>query len=190
MITRHEVLISLYGAWRLFIRDPRGIEWFDDSIDGYWKSFFCALIILPGYIVWLVYMSGETLQDVNLLRILSVETIGYVIGWVAWPLLMAYIAPAIDRDDYYIRYIVAYNWSAGIQIALYVLVIALIVVAQIPQGFAAFITVAALIAILFYRWFILRVGLEVSPRGAIGLVIGEFLLGQLIGGVSLAVMKV
>ena len=42
MIARHEVLLSLYGVWRLFLRDPRGIEWLDVSIEGFWKSFFCC----------------------------------------------------------------------------------------------------------------------------------------------------
>ena len=45
MIARHEVLLSLYGVWRLFLRDPRGIEWLDVSIEGFWKSFFCAVVV-------------------------------------------------------------------------------------------------------------------------------------------------
>jgi hypothetical protein len=184
MISRHEVLISLYGASRLFIRDPRGIDWLDDSIDGYWKSFFCALVILPGYIIWIALGSGELYKDVGLFQIASVETIAYVIGWVAWPLVMAYIAPAIGKDDRYIRYIVAFNWSSAIQIVLYLLVLFLGVVVKVPAGFAAFFAFFVLIILLVYHWFILRVALEASPGGAVGLVIGELVLGQFIRGIS------
>ncbi len=184
MISRHEVLISLYGAWRLFIRDPRGIEWFDDSIDGYWKSFFCALVILPGYIIWVALGSGELYQDVGFFRIASVELIAYVISWVAWPLVMTYIAPAIDRDDQYIRYIVAFNWSAAIQIVLYLFVLFLGVVVKVPAGFAAFFAFFVLIVVLVYHWYILRIALEATPGGAVGLVIGELVLGQFIRGMS------
>jgi hypothetical protein len=184
MISRHEVLISLYGVWRLFIRDPRGVDWLDDSIDGYWKSFFCALLILPGYIVWVALGSGELYKDAGFLRIVSVEAIAYVIGWVAWPLVMAYIAPAIGKDNRYIRYIVAFNWSAAIQIVLYLLVLFLGVVVRVPPGFAAFFAFFVLIVTLVYHWFILRVALEASPGGAVGLVIGELVLGQFIRGMS------
>lgn len=180
MIARQEILISLYGAWRLLLRDPRGIEWFDDSIEGYWKSFFCAVVVLPGYALWFAFTVYDVDFDAGLFRILVVEGIGYVVGWVAWPLLMAHIAAAIDRDKNYIRYIVAYNWSAGISIAIYLIVLALRLTGFVPIGIMAFLSFIALVVILSYQWYILRVGLEVSPAAAAGLVAGDFVLGQII----------
>ena len=184
MITRAEVMVSLYGAWRLLLRDPRGIELLDDSIEGFWKSFFCAVVVLPGYALWFAF----TVYDVNFeagpFRILIVEGIGYVIGWVAWPLLMAYIARALDRDRHYIRYIVAYNWSAGISIVIYLIVLTLRLMGILPVGIMAFFSFIALVVILSYHWYILRVGLEVSPGAAAGLVAGDFVLGQIISGFS------
>jgi hypothetical protein len=188
MITRHEVLISLYGAWRLFLRDPRGIEWLDDTIDGYWKSFFCALLILPGYIILVAHSSGTLYADAGLFRVVSVEAISYVIGWVSWPLIMAYLAPALGCDHSYIRYIVAYNWSSGIQIVLYLAVMLFGVATQLPAGFAAFADVVLLLVVLYYHWFIVRVSLELSPWGAVGLVVGEYILGQFIRNVGVVLV--
>jgi hypothetical protein len=184
MITRPEVINSLFGAWRLLLRDPRGMEYLDDTIDGYWKSFFCAVIVLPGYALWFFFTVYNVNFDAGLFRILIVEGIGYVIGWVAWPLLMAYIAKALDRDRNYIRYIVAYNWSAGISILIYLVVLVLRLLGFMPIGIMAFVSFIALVVILSYHWYILRVGLEVSPAAAAGLVAGDFVLGQIISGFS------
>lgn len=181
MMARHEVLLSLYGAWRLFLRDPRGIEWLDTSIEGYWKSFFCAVVVLPGYALWIA-TAGD--HSAGFFRIVTVEGIAYVIHWVAWPLLMAYIAPAIDRDENYIRYIVAFNWSAGVQIAIYMIVLAVRLTGAVPGGFLAVLGFTAIILILSYHWYILRVGLGVTSIGAVGLVAGEFMLGQVIRGIG------
>jgi hypothetical protein len=179
MIARHEVLLSLYGAWRLFRRDPRGIEWLDDSIEGYWKSFFCAVIVLPGYVLWFALANGGD-GGAGFFRVVTVEGISYVIQWVAWPLVMAYIAPAIDRDDNYIRYIVAYNWSAGIQIAIYMIVLAVKLAGLGSGGLPVFIGLIATIVILLYHWYVLRIALEVSGVGAAGLVACEFVLAHVI----------
>jgi len=184
MITRREALLSLYGAWRLFLRDPRGMEWLDDSIDGYWKSFFCALIILPGYVLLRAFAPGELSGDAGFFRIFAVESITYVIGWVAWPLLMAYVAPLIDREDRYIGYIVAYNWASGPQIAVYLAVLAVQLTGIAPIGFMAVLSFAALVLVLSYHWYVLRIALDVSPIAAVGFVAGEFVLAQVIRGIG------
>ncbi len=99
MIARHEILLSIYGVWRLFLRDPRGLEWLDTSLEGYWKSFFCAVIVLPAYALWIAFVSSGAEYSAGPFRIVTVEAISYVISWVSWPLLMAYLTPLIDRES-------------------------------------------------------------------------------------------
>jgi len=188
VITRHEVLISLYGVWRLLLRDPRGVEWLDNSIDGYWKSFFCALLILPGYIAWIGFAPSDVYEGVGLLRIISVEGIGYVIGWVSWPLAMAYVASAVSRDDNYIRYIVAYNWATVIQITLFLLVLLLLFVLQLPEGVVAVVTFCVMAVLLYYHWYILRVALDVSSGAAAAMVFGEYLLSQFVRSITIGIL--
>lgn len=183
MIARHEVLLSLYGAWRLFLRDPRGIEWLDNSIEGYWKSFFCAVVVLPVYIFWFVMRDGDSVEA-GFIRTVTVEGIAYVISWVAWPLIMAYVAPAIDRDQNYIRYIVAYNWSAGIQVGILLIVLIVESSGVAPGGVVVMFGVVATVLILLYHWYVLRIGLEVSGLPAAALVAGDFMLARIIHGVS------
>ena len=185
MIARHEVLLSIYGAWRLFLRDPRGIEWLDDSVDGFWKSFFCAVLVLPVFMLWV--MLAEL--DAGFLRIVTVEGIAYVIHWVAWPLAMAYLAPAIDRDRNYIRYIVAFNWSSAIVAVILILLLTIEQAGLATGNLLILISLIARAIMLSYHWYVARIALEVSGIGAAGLVIAEFVLGQIINAVSLGMLR-
>lgn len=185
MIARHEVLLSIYGAWRLFLRDPRGIEWLDVSVDGFWKSFFCAVLVLPVFVIWVAYADF----GVGFVPLFTVQGIAYVIHWVAWPLAMAYIAPAIDRDGQYIRYVVAFNWSGAVQAAILLAVLAVELTGFASGGMLVFIGLIARIVLLTYHWNIARIALEVSGVGAVGLVIAEFVLAQMINAVSLGMLR-
>ena len=188
MITTQEAFRGLYAAWRLFLRDRSALALFDDSVEGYWKSFACAVIVLPGYIL-LVYGAGaEPSADVHPLRIIFVEGIGYIIGWVAWPLAAAYIAPLLGRGENYMCYIVAYNWSAGTQIVALLLLLVFQSSGLVSEGAFAGIGLVALLILLFYHGFIVRVALDVAVELVVALVIGEFLLGQMIRTVANALI--
>ena len=123
MITRQEAFEGLYGAWRLFVRDQSAAALFDDSPNGFWKSFFCAAIVLPAYVPLVLLGPGAVESTRGVLGTLVIESAAYVIGWVAWPLIMAYVTPIIDRDREYMLYIVAFNWSNAVQISLFLLIL-------------------------------------------------------------------
>jgi len=120
MTLTENMATSLYGAYRLARADKSGLNYFDASIDGFWRSFFAAVVIAPLFALFLIvrYSFGEF--DASPFRYLMVESISYVIAWVAFPLLMFYIAQAIGREEQYIRYIVAYNWASVWQNFVYI----------------------------------------------------------------------
>lgn len=180
MITMSEVWTGLFAAWRMFLRDSRAIALFDDSVPGVIKSFFCAVVVLPGYIIILALGPVPIPAEVSGFRIVTVEAIAYVISWTAWPLLMAPVAKALDKDANYCRYIVAYNWSAGPQILILLAVLLLSAIDILPRDVLVVINLAALAILLFYHLFILRTALEISPYVSVALVIGEFMLSQFI----------
>ncbi|MBL4721797.1 MAG: hypothetical protein JKY20_11800 [Alphaproteobacteria bacterium] len=184
MITKQEVLLSLYGVWRLLLRDPKGMDWLDDSEDGFWKSFLCAVLVFPGFVLLLAFSPTPFYEDAGVIRIFIVESSSYVIGWVAWPLLVSYAAKAFDREEKFIRYIVAYNWSAAIQIGVYVIILLLRSSGAVPEGFIGLLSFAALIFLLGYQLLIARVGLDIKGNLPIAMVGADFLLGQIIRAVT------
>ena len=77
--TVREIQSSLYGAWLLFKLDPRGLEFFEDSIPAFWRSFFAAVIVLPGFAMLQLVDLVETEVSAGPLATLVVELIAYVV---------------------------------------------------------------------------------------------------------------
>ena len=95
----------------------------------------------------------------------------------------------LDRHEAYIRYIVAYNWSAGIQILILLLLLVLQSSGLLSLGPSMAVSLFVLLVLLFYHGFIVRVALDIAVEFAVAMVIGEFLLGQSIRFVSDAMLS-
>ncbi len=181
MVTGAEFARAAYGAWRLALLDRRGLDYFDDTVEAYWKSFNAAAIVAPAYALLLILglSENEALAGRFTIAIIAiVETLAYVIGWVAFPLIMIYVCDRIGRFDRYWRYIVAHNWSNVIQVAVF-LAATILSKGILGGGFSLFLGFAATVAILFYRWFIARTALEVSG-GAAAAIVGLDLMISLV----------
>ena len=124
-----------------------------------------------------------------LFRFITLEAIAYVIAWVAFPLLMASLARLLDRDDFYIRYIVAYNWAAVLQNLLYIPIAILAAAGVLSIALSNTLGLMALALIVAYTWFITRTALEVAAGMAAGIVGLDFMLNVLINTVVEAAIK-
>lgn len=165
-----EILRSLYGAYRLARFDAGGLAFLDCTIGGFWRSFFAAVIIAPIYAAMLgVRFTNEALNTTPF-RFLAVELIAYVIGWVAFPLLMTTLARVLDREPHYLRYIVAYNWASVWQNILYLPLAILSLSRAVPEGPAGLLILVVLSFVFVYSWFIARAALDIPGLLAIPLV--------------------
>ena len=45
MLSAREAAASLYGAYRLARQDAGGLDYFDTSLEGFWRSFYAAAFI-------------------------------------------------------------------------------------------------------------------------------------------------
>ena len=162
MITAREVVVSLYGALRLARFDAGGMAFFDTSRDGFWRSFYAALLVAPLYLAVLLvrFASGEVEADA--LRYLVVEASGYTIHWVAFPLIMFTACRAMEREERYVPFIVAYNWAAVIQNAVFLPVALFGFLDVFPENFSILVGGILFSAILVYDWFVARTALQVS----------------------------
>jgi hypothetical protein len=176
MITVQEATTGLYAAWRLLLRDRAAVQLLDGSPSGAIKSFFCALIVLPVHVF--VILAGPLIPaEIDMGRLLLVDLIAFVIEWAAWPLVMAYLAPAIQRDEELCRYIAARNWAAGPQYLLLFGITLLSAVGLVPKPVFQTLAVVVFLVVLFYDLFIIRVVLRVSAATAVGLLIAATMLG-------------
>ena len=172
-----EVVFAFYGAWRLALLDAGGISYFGTTSDAFWRSFFAAIIIAPFFAVVMALRYGLGMVEVDPARFVAVEAIAYVTGWLAFPYVMLSIARLLDRDEHYVRFIVAYNWAAVLQNVLYMPIICLARIGALPDAMSATLQFVALLVILFYTWFITRTALDIGGPAAVAIVLFDLILG-------------
>ncbi|HYP36149.1 MAG TPA: hypothetical protein VEQ62_07395 [Stellaceae bacterium] len=180
-----ELQLALTGCLRLARGDRGGLSCFDRSLDGFWRSFRAAVICYPLYLVLLAMrVSVAEWQTSGGWRIVMVETIGYVVAWVAFPLLMLNVVRWIGREHRFFEFMVPYNWCQVPQSALFVLVglesASGILSIQASQA----IDIVAALATLVYEWFIARVALDTAGLVAVFVVLVDLVLGVLISHVT------
>ncbi len=141
-------------------------------------------MLLPLFLVYRSYAgpSPDT-ENVAPLTRWSVIILVYAIGWTLWPLLAFYLTRAMGVGERYIGYMVAYNWSQLLT-GPFIVGLGLAAKAGMDADFAAFVTLAALGAALFYEYLIARQMLGVPPARAVLLVFAALATGELLSGLA------
>jgi hypothetical protein len=184
MPTLGEVVQALYGSWRLARLDRGGMRFFDLSPQGVWRSFWSAALCYPGFLILLMMrLDAETIAHSGLLHILLVESIGYVIAWTAFPLVVLGLCQSLGREDEGFAFIVAYNWSQALQTAL-LLLVRLVIDGILPTEFAPMIDLFAYLLLLAYEWFIAVVAIGAGGWVAAGVVFIDVVLGSFIVAIA------
>lgn len=179
---------ALVGAFRLLRFDRTGFQFFDPSIEGFRRSFFAAVVILPLYVPLIVLRMDDAELANPVLRILAIEVIAYVTGWVAFPLVMAYLAQAFDRWAQYPGYIVAYNWGAVPQVLLMAAVALARAAGLFPEALQTGLHFGVMLYLLAVQWFVARRALDVRPGAALSAVAIDFMLSLLIASIASAML--
>jgi hypothetical protein len=189
MITAKEAAAGVYGAYRLALLDRLGLHYFDATVEGFWRSFYAAAIVAPGYAILVMLRLAEMPVQAGSMRVFLIESIAYVISWTAFPLAMFYVCQMIDRGDRFIRYIVAYNWSSVVQMAAFLPVATLAASGALPDPLGSVLTMLVTLAVLFYQWFIARTALEIPGPGAAGIVLLDIILSVIITGFADSMLR-
>src|SRR5215470_9878046 len=180
-----EVRLALAGALRLAKGDRGGLACFDRSLDGFWRSFRAAAISYPLFLILLMLrVSVAQWERSGGWYIVAVETIAYVISWVAFPLAMLTVTRWIGRAHRFFDFMVPYNWSQVPQSALFVLVGLVSAGGVMSTRASEAIEIGAAIATLVYEWYIARVALDTTGPVAVFVVLLDLVLGALISRIT------
>ena len=188
MITKQEIYEGLFGAWRLLLRDRGAVALFDDSLSGFWKSFVGAALIFPIYAALLLLGIAEFESSRSLFAVILLHIEFFIIRAVIWPLAMHYIVQALDRDEKYCLYVVAYNWANVVMNVIYFVAIIILLASPLSAVARDAIGLVIFIALMIYQIFVTRVTLDIHLGPAIGLVVCEFMLHKVIVGLQYGVM--
>jgi hypothetical protein len=180
-----EVQLAVVGTLRLAVGDRRGLSFFDPSIAGFWRSFRAGAICYPFYLVLLGFRVPTAQWTAHgAARIILVETIAYVISWVLFPLLVLHLSRWLGRENRFLPFMVAYNWSQIPQTGLFVLVGLEGAAGLATPSAARSVSLLAVVATLVYEWYIARVALTVTGTQATLVVIVDLLLGTSLGRIA------
>ncbi|HMR30931.1 MAG TPA: hypothetical protein PKA13_07330 [Geminicoccaceae bacterium] len=169
---------ALHGAWAIARRDPGAMSRFDLTVEGFWGSFFAAVVAAPGYLLLLVDQYAVQGLGANLGEVALVELLAYAAGWIAFPLLALPITQALGLGHRYVPLVVASNWGSVLQVAL--LVAFTVLATVLPEAMHVSLRLAVMLVALAYQWQVVRVSLETTGLIAAGLVIVDILVAVII----------
>jgi hypothetical protein len=182
MPDREEVLSALYGAYRLAWLDVSGMTYFNLTVEGFWRSFFAAVLVAPAYAILVGLQVSAEAEDFNLALVFLTEGIGYVLVWCAFPLVSLVLTRLLGLDRNYVPLIVAHNWTAVLQTAAFVVVVLLGVV--LPQALGTLLVTLTTGAILVYQWFVIRTALQSSGGIALMLLLVDLVATSMISAAT------
>ncbi len=177
--TRQEIANNLNGAWLLVKHDRGGVNWLDGSVDGFWKSFYAAVLLAPFYMLmlWLARYSMAT--EADLTAVFLIEAVAYVGAWMFWPMVASEICRFLDPTMDARTYIVGCNWSEVWIMALRLPLLTLAVSGIFSDGAYVILSLIAMIAVIYYRYIIARETLPAATPVAAGLAITDMVAGIL-----------
>jgi hypothetical protein len=178
MPDREEVLSGLYGAYRLAWFDPSGMANFNLTVEGFWRSFFAAVLVAPAYAILVAVQLSAGAEDFNLALVFLTEGVGYVLAWCAFPLVAVVLTRLLGLDRNYVALIVAVNWSAVLQTGAFLAVLLLGLI--LPDGLGTLIVTLTTLAILIYQWFVIRTSLGTTGGIALMLLLVDLVITTMI----------
>ncbi|MFQ5774030.1 MAG: hypothetical protein ACE5GS_05905 [Kiloniellaceae bacterium] len=184
-----DIVYGLYGAWRLAHLDRGGMTYFDQTVEGFWKSFFAAAIVAPGYIILVVFDATNRQVGAGLMSLLLVHLFAYSLSWTAYPVVVHQICTVIGRQPAFIGYIVAFNWAKVIQMGAYLPVVAITATGVLPGGAATLLNGLVYMLLLGYQWFVTRTALDLGSFAAVGFVVLDLVIGIIINAFVVGMLR-
>ena len=175
-----EIVLGLYGAWRLALLDRGGMSYFDASAEGFWKSFFGAALVAPGYVILVLLDPTAQNDGAGAFRSVLIHALTYSLSWTVYPVVVHPILQAMGRGTAYTKFIVAFNWAKVIQMALYLPVVGIVAAQIMPGGAASLLNAGMYMLLLGYQWVVTRTALDIKPMAATGLVALDFVVGVIL----------
>lgn len=173
--TLDEMVRGVVGAALLLRNDGRAMGAFDVTWQGFVKSFFAALLVLPAFVVvhWL-----QT-RDVPFEPTpMPLAVVAYALQWAAFPLTAAALAKLMRRGEQFVPYVIAANWASVVQIGI---VLAVVLIGTVlPMQLTGFVLLAMTMGLLLYDYLIAKLAFDAEGLEGVGVVMVQLLVGMLI----------
>jgi len=184
MTRPHDAASALTGAWHLARFDARGMDYFAGTPDSAWRSFATALVVIPAYLGLALVRFSDQLEQASLVRFVSLEMLSFIVSWVGYALAMYHFTRFLEREQRYPAFLEAYNWSAVVQLVIYLPTALLGELELLPEGLDQGLAFAVTIMVMVYQWFVTRTALELPGSTALGLMLLDFIVSAFVSGIA------
>lgn len=157
------------------------MRWFNTSLDGFWRSFFAAVLALPSFAFAFGFQMAEMEEPPDPTAAIILAAIAYAASWVVFPVIAAVVIRIMDYGHHYVPYIVARNWAGALVAQVYLAVEILIQIGIFAGDLGGFVKIVLFIVTLWYGWMVARIGLNATASLAAAMVILATVLDVLIG---------
>lgn len=169
-------LHGFYGALRVARFDRTGTAWFANDGDTALTSFWANLFTLPAFLALILLTGSGRVAQVGLANVIAVESLAFAIKLVGSLLVAWHVMELFGKTARFPAFVVATNWFATIQLALYLVVGTLAAVGLVSETLAAFLSLLTVMWALAVSVLIATRILEVSMLTGLGLVAMDLLL--------------
>lgn len=160
-------------------QDEGALHRLDGSVDGFWKSFYAAVLLAPAYALMLWMGRYGQMEGIDVGAVFFVEATAYIGAWLFWPVLASEVCRVLDPKLDARTYIVACNWSELWIMLVRFPLLALLVSGVFSDGLYAMVSLITLLAVLYYRYLIARQTLPAETPFATGIAITDLIAGLL-----------
>lgn len=163
------IYYSLSAAWKLIQGNPRSMDYFDLSSDGFWKSFWAIALIIPIFMIKLLNDSDKGMMQPYVSILIYVITALPVTA-----IVMHYFTRFMKIGDNYSSMIIAYNWLSALNVNI-VMIMSMLLLQFLPESqMVGFINlILSFYFKIYVVWFMFKISLQISGWLAIGVIIFE-----------------
>lgn len=175
---RQEIWSSIFGAFRLACFDRTGHQHFNISVEGFWRSFFAAVLVAPGHAILVSHwiLSGDGSLSI---WTLTVHMTIYAANWIIFPLVLFFVIDLLGLGHRFTALIVAVNWTEVI--AVPIMILALGTALLLPSHASGLVREIAFIGLVIFHWFVIRTALQTTGIMALAFLLFGLVLNGMLG---------
>src|SRR4029077_4455673 len=154
---------------------------FNLTFEGFFRSFFAAVLIAPFYAIQVALQTGEI---ADLLHFILGKAFVYILGWIVFSLLLALLGRSFNLGEGYVPFIIAYNWCQVIMTAIWLPLTAVLAQDMLGRDLGTLLFLLAFAGSYVFVWFIARTALQSNALTAAGVSVVSLVVDLALSGLD------
>lgn len=172
---------SVDAALRLALRDRSGWDAFDLTADGFYRSFFAVVLVMPFNILFDLFLvklatDADGVQRTYDFANATFSTLALCAHCLIFPVMALFLLRFLGYADRYSALVIAHNWGSVVVQFINLPILVLYSAGFMSAAFAIDFYFIAMGLTLYYRYYVVQTALESPASIAIAIVVIHFLL--------------